>query len=147
MKYTGRLALWSLVVLMWVAVYLALPAQAQPRVPVRAWLSYSFETKLALLKGFIDHARQDNVRMELPAEYYVREVDSLVKNSIANNDTAGLDTTPLGLAIHTIAAMEGDWGNGENKCDHARTLMGPDVFEQFKVMYPAKYDRLCVRSP
>ena len=132
---------------MCLAVYLVPAVPAQPRVPVRAWLSYSSETKLALLRGFIDHARKDNVRMELPAEYYVQELDSLVKNSIANNDTAGLDTTPLGLAIHAIAAMEGDWGNGENKCDHAKTLMGPDEFEQFKARYPAKHDRLCVKSP
>ncbi len=44
--------------------------------------------------------------------------------------------------IHTIAAMDGDWDNGENRLEHAKKLLGPDNFTWFKDMFPQKYARL-----
>jgi len=45
------------------------------------------------------------------------------------------------VALHTLAAMDGDWDNGEPKLEHARRWMG-DWFETFRIRFPDKYRRL-----
>ena len=74
-------------------------------------------------------------------EYYVKELDSTIANSIRNHDEKGL-TYSVGIMLHTIAAMDGDWDNGENKLEHAKKLLGPAVFEEFKNTFPQKYAKL-----
>jgi hypothetical protein len=69
----------------------------------------------------------------------------MIANAFKNNDLEGLDGS-LGVVIHTLAAMEGDWDNGENKLEHAKKWMGPAHFEVFKQTYPEKYKRLLEAS-
>jgi hypothetical protein len=97
-------------------------------------------SKIGIMRGFIQNAAADKVVMKLTPEYYVHEIDALVKTYVDTKNDKALDT-PLGATIHTIAAMEGDWGNGEPPLDHAKKWMG-DWFEYFKKMYPEKYQKL-----
>jgi hypothetical protein len=114
---------------------------AESKFPVRRWMELESSKKLAVMREYIKVARNDNVILRLPAEYYVKEIDAVIANAVRRNDLQGLDS-PLGVMIHTVAAMEGDWDNGEDKLEHVRKWMGPKEFENFKRMYPEKYQRL-----
>jgi len=120
--------------------------QIRPVVTMRHWNGFSPDRKLEIARAFILEARRNNVIMELPAEYYVQELDALVVNTIANEGPGALDVMGLGLTFHVIAAMEGDWDSGEDKCDHARKFLGEKTFQDFKERFPEKYERLCDES-
>ncbi len=117
------------------------PALAQSKFTVRKWMNLDSGTKLGVMNAFVESARKDKVILRLPAEYYVKEIDSTVSNAYKRNDLERLEES-VGIVIHTIAAMEGDWDNGEDKLEHAKRWMGPEYFEYFKQHYPEKYTRL-----
>jgi hypothetical protein len=89
--------------------------------------------------------KEKEVQIRLTPDYYVKELDSLLEIYKRNNDEGALASS-LGVAFHTIAAMEGDWGNGEPKLEHAKNWMG-SWFEKFKELYPEKYEKLLHSKP
>lgn len=116
------------------------PGRFPPTVPCRTWLDLSPVARLELMAGLIEFGKTEGVTIRLPPAYYVRELDSLVEGYLDRGDLGGL-CSPLGIVFHTIAAMEGDWGNGEPQLDHAKKWMG-EWFETFRKLYPEKYQRL-----
>ena len=115
--------------------------QAQSKFPASEWMNKDTKFKLQIVKGFISIAKGNSVVIRFPTEYYVKEVDGIIENSIKNHDEKG-QGTPVGILIHTIAAMDGDWDNGENRLEHAKKFLGPEYFEFFKKEFPQKYARL-----
>ncbi len=118
---------------------------AQSKFTPRKWMELDSSTKVGVMREFIEIAKKDKVVLRLSAEFYVNALDTMIANAVTNNDLYGLDRS-LGVVIHTIAAMEGDWDNGENKLEHAKKWMGPTNFELFKQAYPEKYNRLLEAS-
>jgi hypothetical protein len=116
-------------------------ASDQSKFTCRDWSNLPKEQKQPIIQAFIDQAKSDNVVLKLSAEYYVRELDALIKTYAETKNDGALNAS-LGITIHTIAAMEGDWNNGENKLEHAKKFMGADNFEAFRKRYPEKYKRL-----
>jgi hypothetical protein len=110
----------------------------------REWVTLGTAVKLQLIRGVIEEAKKNNVILRLSAEYYVKELDATIENAIRNHDALGASTS-LGIMLHTIAAMEGDWDNGEGELEHAKKWLGPEHFESFKNAYPQKYARLLSR--
>jgi hypothetical protein len=109
--------------------------------PATKWMKIDTPTKLRIMKGFIEIAQKDGVTMRLSPEFYVKEVDGIIDNSIRYHDEKHLDTA-VGIIIHTIAAMDGDWDNGRVKLEVATKWLGPENFESFKKRMPQKYARL-----
>ena len=136
-RRSAHILAW-LALLLFILPYIAL---AQSKFPVRNWMGLDSSAKLNIMRVFIERAAEDKVILRLPAEYYVKELDLLIENAFRKNDLEGLNN-PLGVVIHTIAAMEGDWDNGENKLEHAKKWMGQEYFETFKQLYPDKYRKL-----
>jgi hypothetical protein len=101
--------------------------------------------KEAIIAGVIKRAKEDNVTIKLPADYYVEELDKLIQKYVETENEEALGS-PLGLTFHTIAAMEGDWDNGDDPLEHAQKLMGDKLFKSFKKMYPEKYKKLEEKS-
>lgn len=116
-------------------------SQGQTAFGLEAWLKQDRGFKLALVKGFIDVAKEDKVTLRLPTEYYVKELDNLVENSIKNRDEARLKTS-VGIALKTIAVMDCDWDNGKDRFEEARAFLGEATFDFYKKNYPAKYQKL-----
>jgi hypothetical protein len=127
---------------MLVAVGLSAPViAAQSKFPCRNWLSLTPVQKVAIIGAVIKRAKEDKVTINLPADYYVAELDKLIQRYVDTENEKALDA-PLGITFHTIAAMEGDWDNGEDPLEHARKFMGEEMFKVFKKMYPEKYKKL-----
>jgi hypothetical protein len=118
---------------------------AQSKFPCRNWLRLTEPQKTGLIGALIKRAGEDKVNISLPTEYYVEALDTLIKRYADTENEKALDAS-LGLTFHTIAAMEGDWDNGEDPVEHARKLMGEELFEAFKKMYPEKYKNLLEKS-
>ena len=115
---------------------------AETQFSCREWISLSQEMKNALVERFIQIENDEGgVILKLPASYYAKEINNLVQTYITTKNEEGLNTS-IGVTLHTIAAMEGDWDNGENKLEHAKKWMGEEYFEFFKENYPEKYKRL-----
>ena len=115
-------------------------ADGQSQFTSRRWLQLDGPTKLAVLHEFIELARRDRIHIRQSPEYYVRELDALAELYLRTDNQQALDSS-LGVALHTLAAMDGDWDNGEPKLEHARRWMG-DWFETFRTRFPDKYRRL-----
>ncbi len=108
----------------------------------RDWMTKDYTFKLHIVELFIHYAKNDNINIRLPASYYVHEVDKLINNSIYRGDMSGLDNS-IGVALKTLAVMDGDWDNGQDKCELAKKHMGPEFFEFFRKNYPEKCKNLC----
>lgn len=123
------------------------PSITQPKTvfSLHDWQSKDNNFKIALMRRYIQVAREDKVFLRLPAEYYVKEIDLLIVNSIKNGESSALNNA-LSITIKTIAIMEGDWDNGENKLELAKKHMGPKIFEDFKSRYPDKYNKLLIEN-
>lgn len=136
----------SLLICVLVAVALICVVQASPlsgksKFTLKNWTGLDGASKVSVINGVIQKAKQDRIILRLPAEYYVKEIDSVAIRATEKEDPQGL-AAPVGTIIHTLAAMEGDWDNGEDKLEHARKWMGRDDFEFFREHYPDKYARL-----
>ena len=139
-RFLARLLLILLFALNIVSVD-SITALAQSKFSASDWMKLDTRTKLALMKGFIATAKKDGVIMRFPPEYYVKEIDATIENAIRNRDEKGL-VTSVGLMIHTIAAMDGDWDNGESKLEHAQKWLGPQLLENVRAQSPKKYEML-----
>ena len=80
--------------------------------------------------------------IRLPANYYVKEIDKVIEDSVYREGAVGLDCS-IGVILKTIVVMDGDWDNGQDKCELAKRHMGPKWFELFKEKYPKKYENIC----
>lgn len=107
----------------------------------RDWLAADQAYKLDLVSGLIQSVKQNGTTLRLPAQYYVQELDSLVAATKANEGEKGLDQAVI-YSFKTIAVMDCDWDNGQDRLDYAKKLMGPDIFAVFRKNYPDKYQRL-----
>jgi hypothetical protein len=109
--------------------------------PCRKWLTLDEPTRLAVIEKSIELAKAQGVIIRLPAPGYVAALDRLIGSYQAGKNEKALDSS-LGLAFHILAAMEGDWDDGESKVEHAKRWLGPKLFEAFREKYPAKYQHL-----
>jgi hypothetical protein len=140
----------SLLICLLVAAALVCLVQASPlmgksKFTLKNWTGLDSASKVSVINGVIQRAKEDRIILRLPAEYYVKEIDSMATRAAGKDDPQGL-AAPVGTIIHTIAAMEGDWDNGEGRLEHARKWMGPDDFEFFRLHFPDKYTRLKKQS-
>ncbi len=119
----------------------ASPLMGKSKFTLKNWTGLDSPSKVSVINGVIRRAKEDSIILRLPAEYYVKEIDSMATRATEKDDPQGL-AAPVGTIIHTLAAMEGDWDNGEDRLAHARKWMGPDDFEFFRQHYPDKYTRL-----
>lgn len=142
-KNKVRLGLLICVVVAAVLVCLvqASPVTGKSKFTLKNWTGLDSTSKVGVINGVIKRAKEDRIVLRLPAEYYVKEIDSMATRVTDKEDSQAL-SAPVGTIIHTLAAMEGDWDNGEDKLEHARKWMGPDDFEFFRQHYPDKYARL-----
>lgn len=109
---------------------------------LRDWMGQDKAYKITLITQLTSlFESKDGVFIRLPAEYYVKELDSLAKNMAEDWDDGDLD---VGMVHHfkTISIMDGDWDNGQDKIVLAREHMGEEFFELFKKKYPKKYENL-----
>jgi hypothetical protein len=105
------------------------------------WQAADQKSKLHFMTLLILAVNHDSTVVRLPATYYVRELDSLVANTEANEGEAGMAQS-IGYSFKTIAVMDCDWDNGQDRLEYAKKLMGPDIFAVFQKNYPDKYRRI-----
>jgi hypothetical protein len=123
----------------------ALAGEKKTAFSLRAWNGKDNAFKTKFVTSFIAVAKGNGVTIRVPVEYYVKEIDLLIQNSVKNGDEQSLDNGWV-ISFKTIAAMEGDWDNGEDKLQFAQELMGPEIFKQFMKTYPDKYEKLLKQS-
>ncbi|NLD39088.1 MAG: hypothetical protein GX654_19685 [Desulfatiglans sp.] len=124
---------------------LAIAEEKKTAFSMRDWMEKDNGFKTKLVNEFISVAKKNGVLIRLPVEYYVKEIDLLIQNSINNGNEHALDNS-WAISFKTIAAMEGDWDNGKDKLLFAQELMGSELFKQFIKMYPDKYEKLFKQS-
>lgn len=105
------------------------------------WFSWSSKTKLKVVKGFIEVAKENGVIIKQSPEYYAKEVD------IVLSGPHNPEIIPLGTALRTIAVMDGDWDDGSgNKLGIASMYLGPGLIKLMREMDPEKYEKLLGES-
>ena len=112
---------------------------------LRVWTTQDPAYKLQLVSALIQ-SMKDKITMRLPAAYYVAELDKLAKNDVSNGHPEALDY-PWGISFKTIAVMDCDWDNGQDRLQFAQRFLGPDNFATFKKDYPDKYQKLAQGCP
>jgi hypothetical protein len=91
---------------------------------LKNWRGLDSSSKVSVINGVIQRAKEDRIILRLPAEYYVKEIDSMATRATEKDDPNGL-AAPVGTIIHTIAAMEGDWDNGKANWSMRENGWGP----------------------
>jgi hypothetical protein len=107
------------------------------------WKKLRYQDKIGIIDEALRLHKNDGVIVNLPSSFYVKELDLIMLNFITSKDRDNLRNTSIGVTLHAIAAMEGDWGNGEGQCEHAKRYLGEDAFDDFIRLFPDKYNKLC----
>lgn len=109
---------------------------------ITAWIVTNRDDKLKMMDSIKNMYKQNkNVEISFSSEYYVNEINGVVYNSIMSGYINNANLRGLGIIFKTIAIMDGDYNNGVDKLELARSHLGT-FFETFKSLYPEKYDNL-----
>lgn len=117
-------------------------AYAETKFSMRQWMQLDPAKKLAVITVAIQDEAANKVFIRLPPSHYVEALDELAANTIANGNGGDLDSQSVGVTFKTIAVMDCDWDNGQDRLEFAKQLMGPKTFAVFQDGYPDKYKRL-----
>jgi len=116
--------------------------RAQSRFTCAQWMLLEGTQKFELAESLIRYARDSGgVTVRIPATHYVQALDALIGEYARNRNQPAM-TSSLGLAWHTVAAMDGDWGNGEDPLVHAQEWLGTELFGIFKDRDHVRYEHL-----
>ena len=121
---------------------LFLKAEMEKKNTITTWIVISNKSRLSIIDNMRELNKKDGVIIRLSSEYYVREITGVIYNSIVKGDIEPTDVRGLGNIFKTIAIMEGDYDNGQDKVIVAKEYMGDDMFQVYKRMYPEKYEKL-----
>lgn len=103
------------------------------------WIVLRRKDKLSLIEEIISIWKNDGITIKLAGEYYINEINSLLYESILNNDIDRNNLRGLGVMLKTIAVMEGDYDDGTDKLELLKSYLGEELFEKYKIMHPEKY--------
>ncbi len=110
------------------------------------WIAVDRENKISMVNGLKRmFNEQSGVIIRKSAAYYVDEINAILWNSIQNGDIKDTGIKGLGYIFKTIAIMDGDFDNGEDKVKLIKEYVGEDYLEQYKKENPDKYDELIER--
>ena len=107
------------------------------------WKKFRYNDKIQIINESIRLHTNDGVIISIPSSFYVKELDLIMLNFITSKDKDSLQNTAIPVTFHTLSAMEGDWGNGEEACEHAKAYFGGVIFDEFRRLFPDKYNNLC----
>ena len=107
------------------------------------WLLIERQDKISttdmLIKMF---EAKENVIIRKSATYYVDEINGVLYNSIKNGDIVNFKNKGLGSIFKTIAIMDGDFDNGQDKVELFKEWLGEDILELYRQEHPDKYQKL-----
>jgi hypothetical protein len=116
--------------------------QVKEKNTVNVWILMSHDEKLKVIPGLKEQYSKQGITIKLDDSYYVDEMNGVLYSSIFRGEMSFISGKGLGHIFKTIAVMEGDFDNGEDKVEVARQELGSANFELFKSIYPEKYDKL-----
>jgi hypothetical protein len=125
-------------------MFMSLTHAEKSQFTCRDWMALERPSKIAIISLVIKMSKEDHIEINQSPMYYVAELDDLIKVYMETKNEEALDSS-VGVTFHTIAAMDGDWGKGEPKLEHARSWMG-EWFEVFKTRFPEKHAKLVSES-
>ena len=107
------------------------------------WFITNRQDKVAtidMLKNMFE--LREKVVISKGSEYYVDEINGVLYNSLENGDIADFHKKGLGVIFKTIAIMDGDFDNGQDKVETFKQLLGNDALEVYRQKYPDRYQRV-----
>jgi hypothetical protein len=116
--------------------------EAQERNTIVMWLLLSHEEKKAVVDGLKENFRASGVVIEHPSDHYVSEINGIIYRSIITGDISSTNKKGLGTIFKTVALMDGDFDDGQNKIKALQDYIGQEKFEEYKKLYPDKYRHL-----
>lgn len=117
-------------------------AELRKKNSVTMWILTSRDDKVKIIDAVKALTlKNEGAVISRSASYYATEINGVVYNSILKGDIGPSDSKGIGVMLRTIAIMDGDFNNGSDKLELARTQLG-SYFEQFKTDYPEKYKDL-----
>ena len=106
------------------------------------WILMPEEEKLAVVEGLKAKFKQEDIAITNPSSYYVSEINGIIYKSIVTGDISSTNKKGLGVIFKTVALMDGDFQDGKNKLRSLQDYIGEEKFEEFRRLYPDKYQRL-----
>jgi len=85
---------------------------------------------------------KENVLIRKSAIYYVNEMNGVLYHSIDNEDISTFKYKGIGTLFKTIAVMDGDFDNGQDRVELFKEWLGEDVLNIYRQDNPDKYQRL-----
>ena len=116
--------------------------EIQERNTIVMWIVMSSEEKAAVVNGLKESFKENGIIISQPTEFYVSEINNAIYRSILTGDINSTNKKGLGAIFKTVALIEGDFGDGTNRVESLKEYIGQDKFEEYKKLYPAKYERL-----
>ncbi|MDD5440227.1 MAG: hypothetical protein PHS37_08590 [Candidatus Omnitrophica bacterium] len=97
-----------------------------------AWPTLSTVTKEGLVMYFISAYKKEGAVIKKPAAYYVKLIDQMAAQKQA------LLSTGLDRLLRTVAVMEYDFDNGEDKDTLAKSVLGEAAYQRNKARFVEK---------
>ncbi|MCK5706596.1 MAG: hypothetical protein KAI43_02995 [Candidatus Aureabacteria bacterium] len=109
---------------------------------VTLWILQPRDEKINLINFLKKTYKDDGVFIKKPAELYVDEINTVIYNSLNGDFVFGRDKKGVGVIFKTIAIMDGDFDNGENKLKLLKEWFGPEQTKRIKKYFPGKIEKL-----
>ncbi len=106
---------------------------------ITMWIVLKAEQKVTLIDKLKDEFYRNGIIIRLPSNYYVNEINGVIYNGILKGDIDADVREGLGSIFKTIAVMDGDYDDGSDRIELLKQLIGDELFEKYKQMYPDKY--------
>jgi hypothetical protein len=112
------------------------------------WLITQRNNKIAtidMIKKMFQEKERVIIRQS--ADYYVDEINGVLYNSINSGDLADFKGKGIGIVLKTVAIMDGDFDNGQDKTELLNEWLGESAVEAYREDFPERYERvLQIRS-
>jgi hypothetical protein len=107
------------------------------------WLMTDREKKIVIIDAVKQmFQKKEDVIISKSASYYVDEMNGVLYNSIENGDIANFKGRGVGNIFKTIAIMDGDFDNGQDRVELFKEWLGEDILELYREEFPDRYEKL-----
>ncbi|RKY87520.1 hypothetical protein DRQ11_06030 [candidate division KSB1 bacterium] len=108
-----------------------LKSKIQEKDTIVCWILIDKENKINIINKVKRNFKEKGVIIEKPASYYIKWINSVIYDSIFNNQINNLKKVGVGMIFKTLAAAFGDYEDGSrrSKVEILKDYLGEERFE------------------
>lgn len=118
----------------------------QAKETISIWIMAPREDKEKIIQHLMDKFSQNGVEFRQPVSYYVNAINGVLYQSLILDNIFSMQKKGIGTIFKTVAILDGDFDNGQDKRTVLFDHCGPDIFKQYCEKQPLRFERIFGRE-